>query len=877
MRTFAFGEWVQTEDALTAGDARAIRDRAAAEALRLAPPEDRVLEILERLRRKWEPGTARYRLALERLPALTGFSPEMIALGLRELGAMLSRDALRRKTDSELGSAAPGRGGRYAHATRSFYQYRPLGVVLHVLSGNVFLVGPGALIEGLLTGNVNILKMPSAETFFMPLFVESLLEADSSGEVARRLAVVRFGSGAREVQEIFKSSSDGIVIWGGEEAVRAYRDGLPARTRVVVYGPKLSFAVVTAEGAGRAGVPAAAEALAFELAIWDQNACTAPQVCYVEGEALARELVERLPEALERGERELPSGPAGADAAVEIRKLRGVAEIREARGEGLLRDSGDDNVRWTVLFERNLSLEASPLHRTIRVIPFERMEQVLETVAPYRGYLQTVGLRATEAEHLAWASRLTQLGAQRLFRLGDMAGGEIDDPHDGAHGLPQLLHLTVTRMPALPADLHPWDLLPAGARLAWREARLRELAWEARKSPFYRDRLGNLRLETFEDLARAPLLERADWESGMAPGGLALRTRPVEGGYVTRSGGSTGVPKFSYFDKRDWDAMLESATRVFRACGLEASDRLANFMGAGDLYGSFVSFNHVNHALGAQSYCFGGAMDPKGFLDVWEAFGINAIQGVPGSVLVMLRRCHELRPGFRIEKLLYAGQPLSEADRRWLREELGASRVASIIGTTEANQLAYQCELQEGTRLHHVAEDYNHVELVGTAGAEVSVGETGRVAITSLRKHNYPVIRYLNGDAASWAPACACGRGDRVLDYRGRCDDIVCVAKMNLQWSDVRQFLADLPVTEAQARFSFAPSGAERMELWLESAERSPGLDARVRERLCARLPELEDRVRSGQLELAVSVLASGSLPRDERSGKVKAVVDERQ
>ncbi len=874
MRTFAFGEWISTGEGLAASEARTLRDHAAAEALRQAPPEDRVLEVLERVRRKWEPGTARYRLALERLPALTAFSPKMVELGLGELGNMLSRDVLKRKLDAELGSAAPGRGGEYRHATRTLLQYRPLGVVLHVLSGNVFLVGPGALLEGLLTGNVNILKMPSAETFFMPLFLESLLEADPKGEVARRLAVVQFGSGARDVREIFQAASDGIVIWGGEEAVRAYRDGLPARTRVVVYGPKLSFAVVTAAGAGRAGVQAAAQALASELAIWDQNACTAPQVCYVEGEALARELAEALPAALERGERELPSGPASADTAVEIRKLRGVAEIGEARGEGALRDSGEDNVRWTVLLEKSLSLEASPLHRTIRVIPYVQLDEVVATVSPYRGYLQTVGLCATEAEHLDWAARLAGVGAQRLFRLGDMAGGEIDDPHDGAHGLPQLLSLTVTRLPALPADQHPWDLLSPEARRQWREARLRELVWEARKAPFYRDRLGDQPLETFDDLVRAPLLEREDWERGMAPGSPALRTRPFEGGYVTRSGGSTGVPKFSYFDKADWDAMLESATRVFRACGLVAGDRVANFMGAWDLYGGFVSFNHVNHALGAQSYCFGGAMAPQGFLDVWERFGINAIQGVPGSVLVMLRKCRELRPGFRIEKLLYAGQPLAEADRRWLRDELGAKRVASIIGTTEANQLAYQCERQEGTRLHHVAEDYNHVELVAPEGAHGS-GEAGRIAITGLRKHNYPVIRYLNGDAAAWAPACGCGRGDRVLDYRGRCDDIVCVAKINLQWSDVRQALAELPVTEAQARFSFAPSGAERMELLLEVTE--PGLEARVRERLFERLSEFEDRVRSGQLELVVSTLAPGTLPRNERTGKVKALVDARQ
>ena len=37
--------------------------------------------------------------------------------------------------------------------------------------------------------------------------------------------------------------------------------------------------------------------------------------------------------------------------------------------------------------------------------------------------------------------------------------------------------------------------------------------------------------------------------------------------YVTRSGGSTGEPKFSVYDGHDWEHMISGAVRLFRASG----------------------------------------------------------------------------------------------------------------------------------------------------------------------------------------------------------------------------------------------------------------------------------------------------------------------
>jgi len=115
----------------------------------------------------------------------------------------------------------------------------------------------------------------------------------------------------------------------------------------------------------------------------------------LESEQAARKLLEALPKALDEQGRAMPPGRIDADAAVEIQKLRGVAEIAEARGEGALRAAAR-RLDWTVILDRDLELTPSPLHRTLRLVPFRKAVDVLEQLAVLRGYIQTVGLAAGE-------------------------------------------------------------------------------------------------------------------------------------------------------------------------------------------------------------------------------------------------------------------------------------------------------------------------------------------------------------------------------------------------------------------------------------------------------------------------------------------------
>jgi phenylacetate-coenzyme A ligase PaaK-like adenylate-forming protein len=859
-----FGEWKDGD--LSAAQAAALCRQAAGLRQAVADyPPDKVLRLLSRVQERWRDPSYSLRRAAERsLPGVTGFSPAMVRLGLRELCWTFDADLLRRKLDAEL----PGHEGLGAK------RWEPLGTVLHVLAGNVFVGAAGSLVEGLLTRNVNILKMSSSEGVFLPLLVESLRECDEDGVVSKSLAVVRFGSGQADVLSTFKREADGIVVWGGESAVRGWRDGLPARTRLVVFGPKLSVAVVTRKGLAGRGPEELARRLAGEMSIWDQNACTAPQACYVEGEAEARRLLEALPQALDKTGRVTPPGEVDADAAVEIRKLRGIAEIAEARDEGVLREAAR-RLDWTVILDRDLALTPSPLHRTLRVVPFRKLADVLGQLSSLRGYLQTVGLAAGEAEGEALADRFSDAGALRVLELGHMAEGEIDDPHDGAQDLPQFMRLVLRRLTGRP-DWTPAERLTRERRRALIDARLRRLIDAARRSRFYGRRLKGLRVETVADLVRVPELTRDEMEANMPPQGGGLGTGDWAGGYVSRSGGSTGAPKFSVYDKRDWEAMIAGGAEVFRGLGLEASDRLGNFMLAGDLYGSFVSFDHVNDRLGLTSFGFAGNSKPETFAEVWRKFRINAVEGIPTFLVPFLRRAKEAEPRLSLEKVVYAGSPMSAADCDWLKSALKVRRVASVIGANDGGQLGYQCAHMRGP-LHHAIDEFNWVEVVDDRGRPVPNGETGRILITSLLKYAYPLIRYAIGDAGRIVRgACPCGRPARRFELLGRCDDAVAVGNMNVRHRDFVAALKGLPVSALQVAALGGEEG-ESLAVRVEASSSSLELEKRLRRALLAGMDKLKERLEDGSLrELSLSLHKPGELPRNPRTGKLKSPVDER-
>ncbi len=878
-KRFIFGNWEETSASLTRQDVVRICNLADSKQKSIRSyPQDKILRVCGELQKLWSNPEYIYRQELlNELPAVTGFSKEMIVLALEELANVFDPALLERKLKNELKGLSRTQW-TFDPKTGTSSLFQPLGTVLHILSGNVFLVAVGSLIEGWITGNVTILKMSSSETSFLPRFIESLRECDPEGILTESLAVIDYPSSEKEVIEEFKKRVDGILVWGGEEAVKAYRNGLPARTRIILYGPRFSFAIVTAAGLVEQGIETVADKLSLELAIWDQNACTAPQVCFVESMEKALLLAPVLADKLRGRAKELPAGSLDPNSAVEIQKWRSVAEVAHARGEGACYSSLS-NVDWTVIVKKETHLEPSPLHRTIKLVPFDQWEEVTSQLKEMRGYLQTVGLSASQKEKGEVSRLLLSEGVLRILEMGGMFGGEIDDPHDGLFDLPQFGNTVFTRLNLPSTEHHPIDCLSEAERKSLLDEKFRSLMDTAARTDFYKEVFNESRPTSIEEIKKLPLLARDLLDKNIPPKsalGRGLASQFPVGGYVARSGGSTGEPKFSVFDGEDWETLVSEAVRVLRNCGLRPGDRVANCMFAGDMYGSFVSFDHINFRAGAMSFAFAGQVSPEVFLKTWKEFRVNVVEGMPTTLIPLFQQVLALDPSFTIEKMIYGGTPLTPHDRAWLTEKVGIRRIASIIGANDGGHYAFQCEKLSGN-LHHTVDDFNFVEIVDEAGQEVSGDEEGKILITSLRKKNYPLIRYEIGDKGRWVEGpCSCGRTNRVFEYLGRSDDTVCVGMMNFRYSDLLKSLKDFSFSVLQL-VTRADASGESLIVRVEAEGDAAMLARELESQVYANLPVLKKRVEEGYLaSVTFEVVPPFALPRNPRTGKVRLMIDER-
>ncbi|GMV56023.1 MAG: hypothetical protein AMXMBFR6_18280 [Betaproteobacteria bacterium] len=104
-------------------------------------------------------------------------------------------------------------------------------------------------------------------------------------------------------------------------------------------------------------------------------------------------------------------------------------------------------------------------------------------------------------------------------------------------------------------------------------------------------------------------------------------------------------------------------------------------------------------------------------------------------------------------------------------EQVFGCRVANGYGGRDAGFLAHECPAGQ---LHITAEDVI-IEVVGPDGRPRPPGEVGQVVVTHLHSHEFPFIRYVNGDlAALSADRCACGRGlPSIAEVHGRVNEFL--------------------------------------------------------------------------------------------------------
>lgn len=743
----------------------------------------------------------------------------------------LAREELERKITRELGGVDPARLARFDFKLPIFEAWVPLGLLAHVAAGNAPAVGALSAIEGLLTGNLNVVKTSGADSLFTAEFLAALAEQDPTGKIAERLIVLRFSSSRKEWLERMVAPADAVAVWGGEEAINGIAAFAGPGTRLIDWGPKLSFAYLTAD---TWSAKDALHAVAADVCRLDQQACSSPQVIYLDTDdeeevfAFAERFAPVLAEAVGQSQ---PRDPSDAEWA-EINNTVIVARLEE--GLGLTKVITAEDGTWRVMADTRPALRASPLYRTVWVKPLPR-DEITATLRPMRRYLQTVGLAATRQDTALLARALVSTGVQRVTVPGRMLGGYAGEPHDGVYAMQRYSRRVDVQLDERFSTDAALDDFAPGAQLP---------------------------------APNVPVTAKSDFET--LPSGRAE--------VFFLSGGSSGKPKLSKYSWGDYDEISNFAAECLLATGIDPrTDRVMNLFFSGHMYGSFISYFSALERLGAVQFPMGGE---------WGRFGaiaqsivdnqVDTLVTAPSYVMRLFTEGGDVLRRYRgVRKIFYAGEHFGDSQIQWLRDEFGVEVVRSAAyGGVDAGPMGYQC-LASPARVHHMFTGLHTLEILDPdSDYPVPAGEPGRLVFTAHTRRGQRLERYEIGDLGRWiTEPCGCGRQSPRFELLGRVGDVFRIAAQTVNYRRL--------VKVAEEAFGYSgglqvvlseDAKGDILTLRLESGE--PETIVRG---FMAHYPELTEAVEHARLlRLRAEIMPQSDFDHTASSGKIIAVVEHR-
>lgn len=301
----------------------------------------------------------------------------------------------------------------------------PLGVILHIAAGNSDGLPVFSVLEGLLTGNINILKLPTAEGGISVRLLKELIRIEPL--LAEYIYVFDYSSKDIKQMNTLIAATDAVVVWGGKEAVSAIRKLVPPQIKLIEWGHKISFAYVTSQGITESGL----QGLAYNMVATNQLLCSSLQGIFVDTEDMqvvydfCATFLPVLDDAIHKS---CHKNGIGIQSQVALQlyneELERIYKPRKIfKGDNCSLIANPDKTLETSIQFGNAWVRPLPHHELIAVL------------RPYKNFLQTVGLLCSDTERDKITEKLFKTGVVRICPGENMSITYCGAPHDGEYPL----------------------------------------------------------------------------------------------------------------------------------------------------------------------------------------------------------------------------------------------------------------------------------------------------------------------------------------------------------------------------------------------------------------------------------------------------------
>lgn len=157
---------------------------------------------------------------------------------------------------------------------------RGRGVAFHIAPSNVAVNYAYSLVAGLLSGNANIVRIPSKEFPQVVILNRTLQDAlEEYPQWQDEICLVRYGHD-QEINDVLSQMADTRIIWGGDVTIGEIRKSpLKARALDICFADRYSLAVIDVQSYLQCeDKQQVASDFYNDTYLTDQNACTSPRV-----------------------------------------------------------------------------------------------------------------------------------------------------------------------------------------------------------------------------------------------------------------------------------------------------------------------------------------------------------------------------------------------------------------------------------------------------------------------------------------------------------------------------------------------------------------------------------------------------------------------
>lgn len=335
----------------------------------------------------------------------------------RSMAEGFSASVLRYKCDIELGSDRHNLPPLKSGTARRIV---PLGVLFHVAAGNVDGLPAYSVAEGLLSGNINVLKLPSGDSGLSVKLLSDLIKEEPL--LAEYIYVFDVPSTEFETLKRLAKLADGVVVWGGDAAQKAARQMCDMNTKIIPWGHKLSFAYATKQVTdGQLAL------LARHICQTEQVLCSSCQGIFYDSSDMdeIKQFARRFFEIFKNEN----SRAGKTDRAMRGRNTVNLYCSRlENQYPLILSDEG-----VSVVVKDDAELELSQTFRNVWVKSLPR-KNLVKALKKNKGYLQTCGLLCGNGEKAELAELLINSGVVRITD-GELSRTFFGEAHDGTYAL----------------------------------------------------------------------------------------------------------------------------------------------------------------------------------------------------------------------------------------------------------------------------------------------------------------------------------------------------------------------------------------------------------------------------------------------------------